>query len=99
MHKLIISSFLVCFYVQLNEGGAFLPLCSENVTTVRLCKINEDHCPICPPKPWPVNVTPLLFLKDILDIDELKKTIKLYAKISFFWIDNAIFVDYPFGEK
>ena len=99
MYKLIISSFMVSFYVQLNEGGAFLPLCSENVTIVRLCKISENHGPISPPKPWPVKVKPLLFLKDILDIDESKKTIKLYAKISFIWFDNSVSVDHPFGEK
>ena len=98
MYPLLILTVLTISCLQLNEGGVFLPLCSEHINATRLCKFSEDHCPVCAPKPWPVKVTPLLFLKDLLDIDESKKTIQLYARITFFWIDNGIFVDVPDGE-
>ena len=94
----LILTVLVISHVHLIKGGVFLPLCSENTTETRLCKIDDDHCPVWPPKPWPVRVTPLLSLKDILDIDESKKTIQLFARITFFWFDYGINVDTP-GDK
>ena len=61
----------------------------------QICKRFQDHCPVCPPKPYPVEVTAVLDLKDVLEINANKKTMTVLTNIILTWKDEGISVFVP----
>ena len=50
---------------------------------------------MCPPKPHPVEVTAVLDLKDVLEINANKKTMTVLTNIILTWKDEGISVFVP----
>lgn len=92
-HCWLLLILILLSNLQPNKSGKILPLCAEQDDNVyQLCTINEDHCPVCPPKPWPKSVTPILDLRGVLDADVDKRTITVFMKIILIWQDHEIFI-------
>ena len=72
-----------------------LSLCSNETiivenTKIQLCKANETYCPVCPPKDWPAIINPIIDFKDVLDVNEKKKSITMLINLILIWHDYAI---------
>ena len=99
--RLILETMIFLLELNLCHGESLLPLCSvEKISEVPyLCKLNNDHCSACPPKPWPTKVTPIVNIKDLLNLDKDKKSLTVSAEIFLSWVDPAISVKTPNNSK
>ena len=71
-----------------------LPYCNETINneneSIQLCKLSETYCPICPPKDWPRKITPVIDFKDVLEVDEQKKSITILISFIMIWNDPTL---------
>ena len=91
------TSLFFILELNLSHCESLLPPCSvEKITEIPyLCKLNNEHCSVCPPKPWPTKVTPTINIKDLLNLDKDKKSLTVYTDIALSWADPAISVKTP----
>ena len=78
---------------------AGLILCTEEVLVTQLCKKQDNYDPSMPSKPHPANVTAVLDLKSVLDVDADKKTITVYVYLILVWTNFELDVKYPPGKE
>ena len=76
-----------------------LELCSKPTKITKLCKKEENYKANSAPKPWPVNVTPIINIKDVLEIDQVKKSMTIYVYLITYWLDPEVYVHTPNGEE
>ena len=76
-----------------------LESCSQLTNVTKLCRKNADYNPWAAPKPWPANVTPTVDLKNVIDVDQDKKSLTVYLYLITYWYDSEIFVHAPDGVK
>ena len=76
-----------------------LESCSQITNVTKLCRKNADYNPWAAPKPWPTNVTPTVDLKNVIDVDQDKKSLTVYLYLITYWYDSEIFVHAPDGVK
>ena len=71
-----------------------LKLCTQTKvsSTNQLCKKMESKRPNWPPEPRPVLITPIVNIKDILDIDPNMKTLTVFIELILLWKDFEISV-------
>ena len=95
--RLVLATILLLLELNLSHCESLLPPCSiEKITQdPYLCKLNNEHCSACPPKPWPAKITPIVNIKDILDLDKDKKSLTVFTEINLIWDDPAISVKTP----
>ena len=97
------AAFLVklvlCAILNLPLVFAGLILCTEEVLVTQLCKKEENYDPSMPPRPHPANVTAVLDLKSVLDVDADKKTVTVYVYLIMIWTNFEIDVNYPPGKE
>ena len=55
-----------------------------------LCKEDDTYCPVCPPKDWPRKIDPIIDFKDVLDVNEEKKSITILINLILIWNDTSI---------
>ena len=79
--------------------SASLILCTEEVLVTQLCKKQDNYDPSMPSKPYPANVTAVLDLKSVLDVDADKKTITVYVYLILVWTNFELDVKYPPGKE
>ena len=84
------------FYTILVVSNFFGPtfaisFCNEtkNVKNgnIQLCKESETYCPVCPPNPkdWPTKINPIIDFKDVLDVNEEKKSVTILINLIMIW--------------
>ena len=82
LHKSLIV--LTCLF-KLNY--AELKSCMKEAEAPRICqKSNESYL-----NPFPLNLTTIILLKEIVDIDEDEKSITAQLLFSIFWKDSQIY--------
>ena len=97
--SIILEFATILFLLKLDLAlcESLLPPCSvEKITEdPYLCKLSNEHCSACPPKPWPAKVTPIVNIKDIVDLDKNKKSLTVVTEITLSWDDPNISVRTP----
>ena len=78
-----VSTFALSFCDEIKEKDV------EN-STIQLCKDNDTYCPVCPPKDWPAEINPIIDFKDVLEVNEEKKSITILIDLILIWHDYAI---------
>ena len=92
MNKAVLLIYIYnCWTVALGD----LKLCSQPTNVTKLCKKMGNYKANSAPKPWPVIVTPIVDLKNVLDVDQDKKSLTIYVYLITQWIDPEIFVHTP----
>ena len=72
-----------------------IPKCSKKneEDILQLCiKESAAACAVCVPRPWPVQVTPIMSDAQVLHIDDDEKTVTMYVKLTLTWKNSAVSV-------
>ena len=90
MNFVVFITILILFNLVNGE----LKLCTQTKvsSTNQLCKKMESKRPNWPPEPRPVLITPIVNIKDILDIDPNMKTLTVFIELILLWKDFEISV-------
>ena len=89
-----IVSFLILLLSILFIDSSYCELetCAklQNSSVTVLCKNKESQRTNSPPQPFPVQVTPIVDFKDIIDIDPEEKTMTTFIKLILIWTDEGL---------
>ena len=97
--SLKISALIFFSVIHFGMSANGFNLCSAEVKIPQLCKHDRNMVANIPPDPLPVNVTPVLDLKNILRVDTERETVTVYMRIVLQWKDLGISVNTPNKTK
>ena len=99
LNPILILTANIIIFSSIISAERNLELCSNPTKITKLCKKEDDYKANSAPKPWPVNVTPIINIKDVLEIDQGKKSMTIYVYLITYWFDPEIYVHTPNGEE
>ena len=82
--------FLLSLFV-VGVNGNKLPICglSKNITERRLCKLSSKY------PNYPFEIQPKITINEVLDIDDIEKSITVSIETFLYWNDTAINIEGP----
>ena len=85
------SLYCILFTVFLVVNGNKLPICglSKNINERILCKISSKY------PHYPFEIQPRITINEVLDIDDIEKSITVSIETFLFWNDTAINIEGP----
>ena len=97
--NIFVSTLIFFNAIQFCMSVDSFDLCSAEVNKPKLCKHDRNMVANVPPDPLPVNVTPVLDLKNILRVDTERETVTVFMRIVLQWKDMGISVNTPNKTK
>ena len=94
---LVLIAFSFLPFIQVSKSS--LILCSEKVSRVQVCQNKASYRPNIPPTPRICVISPVVDVKDILDVDTEKKTITIHLYIILQWMDDGLNYAIPDGKE
>ena len=91
---IFVKNFLNLFLFLHYANCSNLPSCHMEFVDIKLCKIFNNHTNIRPPQK-PVHVNPIVEIKDVLQVNNIKKTLTIAAKIFMEWNDFTVSLKGP----
>jgi len=75
-----------------------LKTCPVPTDKLEICAIHANHTANELPRPWPMDLAPIIEFRDIIDFDQDANTITLVVRVLMYWNDTSIKLTGPVDE-
>ena len=85
------SLCLISLFLSLTHSKEFLPSCNKKFNKLTLCS-NEKYVKSYPSKDWPLKLTQHLSIYEVVQFNDIDKTVTIFLELMTQWNDTRLFL-------